>query len=399
MHSPENLNEAMFKMFIFMMEKHHSLIDKYAEDCPYHMKDHTVDDLVFHVWGMFEAVLPNTNIRIVDEYAKTHIHDPTMASMIKRIDNIYIDTFEISHVDYTRGTVQMRGMRDGLTYDAAATTDYLKSINLDKEIQFMICPWHQDGKTYCIMTTMCPFRYETSEMKVSKYVQTDSQKITHEVENEFLNEAESIRLYEKSRLGPALRKYPAQWSRAICDRLGINDMALSKKECTEVIVQILTVNESLQDVLAGLADDEQQCASHMIKQDGFARLDNLEKIFGKDDTEYWWQYHRPKSTIGALRRTGLVIVGMRQVGQDTHKVAQITIDIMLRIKEMRSIGMLKLAGMQGQEHESFSEYVKSDDDDVKMSDSHKQESTTPSNKPRRKKWHHAGSIRKNQTRS
>ena len=410
MQSPEKLNEEILAMFIYLMKTHHSLIDRYAEDCPYHMEDHAIDDMVFHIWGMFEAVLPNTNKRIVDEYAKTHIRDPTIASMINRIDNVHIDTFEILDVDYARGTLKMRGMRDGLTYDVAASIDYVNGIQLDKEQQFMICPWLRDGNRYSIMTAMCPFRYDKvsgeesigCEGGVGGDASTGNTGIIREVENKFLSEAESIHLYPKSRLGPALRKYPAQWSRAICERLGINATLLSKKECTEAIVQMLTATESLRDILGGLGYLEQECASHIIKQDGFVKLEDLEEIFGKDDTEYWWDRHIQQSIIGTLRRMGLVIVGMRQVGQDTHKVAQITIDIMLRLKEMRSMGMLNLVGMQGESvHAPYpggKPHAKSNENDnVEMPVSGRQRSNVSSDKPRRKKWRHIGSISKNRT--
>ena len=133
------------RMSTYLMEHHHELIDMYGAECPYEFDNEDLDDFVSHVWGTYAAIVPGTKTRLVDDYAKKRVRDPAIASRIRRVDTILVDTFRVLDADRESGRFLLRSETGGAEYRAVSGVSVADAVAKGGTYGLMIHPWEEDG--------------------------------------------------------------------------------------------------------------------------------------------------------------------------------------------------------------------------------------------------------------
>ena len=94
------------------------------------------------------------------------------------------------------------------------------------------------------------------------------------------------------------------------------------------------VNDLPQIVLK-LPEKAKEALAFCIKQDGVVKYGKLKDY--DDDMDFFWKEEKPVSTIGILRRKGLMVVGKMTFGDRQFKVAFIPVEIREELKSMLKV--------------------------------------------------------------
>ena len=129
----------------YMNKYHRDLIDEYVMYCPYSFADTLTDNFVSSIWATFDAVMPDTKIRLVDHYLNECVVNPVMAAKIRRIDQITVDTFEVLDVDYEQNRATLLSTTTNDVYKTVAGANVMHTIQKGDIQTYMIHPWEEDG--------------------------------------------------------------------------------------------------------------------------------------------------------------------------------------------------------------------------------------------------------------
>lgn len=150
-------------------------------------------------------------------------------------------------------------------------------------------------------------------------------------ENAELKRIESILLRRSSSLQSILNKYPYHWIDWMCKHYGLNER-LKKEKIRSIENKI--VND-LPQIVSKLPEKSKEVLAFCSKQGGVVKYGQLKDR--DDDMEFFWKEGKPVSTIGMLRRLGLVVVGKMVFGDRYYKVAFIPIEIREGLKSVLSL--------------------------------------------------------------
>jgi hypothetical protein len=103
-----------------------------------------------------------------------------------------------------------------------------------------------------------------------------------------------------------------------------------KKEKVKRIVKMLVNAQRLNDLINTLPKDSQKVLLLIKEKGGIVKYREIVKNYS-DDTNLYWEKEPPNSTIGLLRRHGLIIIGRILMDNRFYKVILIPNEILQRL--------------------------------------------------------------------
>lgn len=305
--------------------KYGQQIEESYRVCPYDL-DFENEDLVYKqilTWFILERN-NSSGKTVLDEFVDQFVDDKRLASKILQMKSLVYDTFFIIKKDAAH-RILARSETDGKTYTVEILGEPEKYIE-GRYFTGRIHPWHEDG-TY---RTTGINKIMFSDEEIFERYGIITPKITgmlyDRMMQEFQDKIESITISPRSKVGPLLKKYPIEWVDGICGLLKIDKKNLKKKDKVERIACVLTSRNSLECIVSGLSEDEKIALRFVLKKGGTVRYSDLCSRIGRDDTGMSWD-KEPMSTVGKLRRYGLLVVGKTKSGSRTYKSAVIPADV------------------------------------------------------------------------
>lgn len=340
--------------------KHHAdLLAETSPKSPFFIDDGDNDTVGFFtsVWALYHAVIPSTGLRISEEFASRCIDDPVLAAKMRRADDLIIDGFEV--LESKDGVFTIRSVTTRKTYRVIPGGPKVASTLVPGTVKMCaIHPWEADG-THMVDGTMnhdlsdivCKddsgYYYSGNEsIETSRGARAspadraiayaavpflDYDTVMGQLTQDWQKDVESIKITARSKVAPALKKYPGHWTKAMCHAVGIRP-ASHHRDRAKDISAVLT-SEGVSRVLSKLSGEQLDCLRYVAASGGSVKFHTLEENFGPDDTDYYWKA-RPQSVIGALRRTGILLVGLKTVNTRNYRVGAIAADVLANLTRM-----------------------------------------------------------------
>ena len=330
----------------YALEHHSELLAATGLHCPFHSDDPDVSLFFVSTWALFNAIIPSTGLGINEEFARRYIDDPILAAKMRRANTLTIDAYNVmtAHKD---GRYTVRSTTTNKIYDVIPAGPLVNScLSVGSTKMCMMHPWEADG-THMMAGVMdvemndldlhtpldeisgASMRANRNNTRRPSVPWFDSETVMNHLSKEWKEDAESIKITPRSKIAPALKKYPGAWSKAICMHIGIRP-ASRHQDRSKDISNVLTMNK-ISDVLLMLSDDQLDCLKYVAASGGIVKFSKLEKYFGPDDSDYYWR-ESVRSIIGVLRRTGILIVGTQTVNSRNYKVGAIAADVLNNLK-------------------------------------------------------------------
>lgn len=301
-----------------------TILDFYSA-CPYDL-DFDDEELVYkQVMTWFAYERKNAFGRtLVDEFVDEFVYDERLGSKILQMKSLVHDTFLIQRSADARNIILVTAESSGRTFEVEVMGNSPDVYKEGRAFTGRIHPWHEDG-TYR-MTGITKILISDEELFGRHGIITPEMTMLHKkILQELQERAESITVSTKPKAITLLRKLPIEWVDGICDSLNV-DMWCLKKEKVMRIASALTSRNFLKQIVAGLSEDERIALRFVLKKGGSAKYSDLCRRVGRDDTEWSW-VEKSASTVGRLRRHGLLVVGKKRIMTRTYKVAAIPADV------------------------------------------------------------------------
>lgn len=304
-----------------------TLINFYNE-CPYDL-DLDNDELAYkQVLTWFAYDRKNAfGKTIIDEFVNKFVDDKKLRSKILQMKNLTYDTFFIQRSADARNMIRVVAESSGKIFEVEIMGNNPDVYKEGRIFTGRIHPWHEDG-TYRV--TGITKILVSDEDLFRQHDTHDVDLIFQKMERQFQEKAESITISTTPKAATLLRQLPIEWVDRICDSLYL-DMWCVKKEKIKMIVSILTSKNLLEQVVAGLSEDERIALRFVLKKGGSVKHADLCRRVGRDDTQWSWS-EKSFSTVGRLRRHGLLVVGKKRIMTKTYKVAAIPADVAMVLK-------------------------------------------------------------------
>ena len=328
MDGPVTAKNYVERMVEYAWGKYGDLLAERAGRCPYHFGDNEYADTQADVWATHTAANPETGIPILAEFADRFVADRELASKIRRAAAIVCGEFEVTE-DGGSGTASVREVGGGTPYRVICGTRVGSYLVRGLRFVGMMHPWEGDGTHMLCGALTITWR---PDWPVADPFPASVQAAHERLLRGIQDDKESISVTPSSRLAPALKKYPADWTEEICSRLGINHSGLRWRARADAIAHLLT-SDGLRGVLDGLSGEETACLRYVVGSGGSVKYGAAQRRFGTDDTTLDWSVE-PRSTIGSLRRTGILLVGRQMMGSRGCKVVIVASDVLANLRRM-----------------------------------------------------------------
>ncbi len=300
-------------------------IYNYHNACPYDLDFD--DEKLIHIqvmtWYMFERK-DEYGKTIVDEFVDMFVDDQRLRAKILQAKNLFYDDFIIQRSADEHGIIQARSKTSNKVFQIEARDNYE---NFAKWVEFsgFIYPWHDDGTHQ--MTGIITMDYQLHNKLAALSPATIEKKLQDEMESEVVT--------IKSRLPTLLKRMPANWINGISVTLDIVNADV-KKAKIKAIINKLTSEGSLTDIISGLPEDEKVAFQFVLKKGGFVKYADFCRRTESDDTVRLWD-KKHSSIVTNLRRLGLIIVGKMMMNNRRYKVAIIPADIVHTVHTTKAI--------------------------------------------------------------
>ena len=310
----------------YVSQKYGSTLLDFTNACPYDM-DFDDEELVHtQVVTWFVCERKNAFGRtVIEEFVDEFIDDEKLGSKILQMKNLVHDTFFIQRSVDARNIILVTAESTGRTFEVEVVVKNPDVYKEGRAFTGRIHPWHEDG-TYR-MAGIAKILISDEEMFArNSPIMPEMSRLHKQMLQEFQETAESITVSAKPKAVTLLRKLPIEWVNGICDSLNMDIWRCPKKEKIEQIASALTSKNFLEQVVAYLSEDEKIALRFVLKKGGSVKYLDLCRRVGKDDTEWEW-FERSSSTVGRLRRHGLLVVGKKKIKTRSYKVAVIPADV------------------------------------------------------------------------
>jgi DNA-directed RNA polymerase subunit H (RpoH/RPB5) len=305
----ENVNQAIFeyagkKYGKQSQEQFQGYIDEFPE------KDWDIPDEQwlnnFLAWLFFEKVLPQTGRTIAEEFVENTTElSPEMKEKVLKMKNIIRSKFiVISKKDLF---FKVKDMNSGDVYNIKI--DNPSHVFPNAVITGRIHPFGDH------------FRFAgVFQISTSPFI-LDPDILMSAFENDGLKKIESILLRKGSSLQSILNKYPAHWIDWMSKHYGLKER-LKKEKIQRIETKIV---DDLPQIVLKLPEKSREALAFCIKQGGVVKYGQLKDY--DDDMDFFWKEEEPVSTIGMLRKKGLMVVGKMSFGDRQFRVAFIPVEI------------------------------------------------------------------------
>lgn len=300
-------------------------MDDMRDRCPYNLD---LDNDVYVrrqlvTWFASKWINPDTGETVVDEFVKEHVHDCSVAARILQVKELIHDDFRV--VGSNGRYVKVIGSKDGALYNIMMVGE--SSLVARAEwFEGQIFPWYPvDSYRTCgvVSAIMGECRYDGT---FSAHVE-DREHI-HLIGS--VQNAESAYITPHFNMRERLKMIPTEWIYQMYITLGFPDMYKKRGVKSDAIVSALSGNQLLH-ILEGLSPEETKCLMAVVDLNGYADYDEIRDRFGPDDTDVRWSRSRPLSSIGGLRRRGILWVGQ---SKQCRKVLVIQSDVLTNIQRL-----------------------------------------------------------------
>lgn len=149
---------------------------------------------------------------------------------------------------------------------------------------------------------------------------------------------ESKPLATDTHIGVAVRKLPAQWTRAVCEALSL-PVSNRDVERKAAITQYLLLPHSGEETWGKLPEPSRRMVAWLVlERGGFSTVRELYDEFGADDdfSYYWNKGELPTTALGLLRLHGIVFKGW--TASETGRVKVAVVPLELR-ESLRSLAL------------------------------------------------------------
>lgn len=149
------------KMTDYMIVARKDILFEQAEKCPYRFENKEAEHMVSMIWATWTATLPNSNVRIVDDYAEKYVDDPIFAAKLRRATTIHAGKFHmLESKEKNRFVIQ--SVKDGTIYNVVAGPHGSSLLEHVDEFSGMIHSWNEDG-SYNVATVFDVPRHTTNQ--------------------------------------------------------------------------------------------------------------------------------------------------------------------------------------------------------------------------------------------
>jgi len=316
MITEENVNQAIYeyagkKYGKRSQEQFQGYVDEFPE------KDWDIPDEQwlnnFLAWLFFEKVLPQTGKTIAEEFVENTTElSPEMKEKVLKMKNIIRSKFiVISKKDLF---FKVKDMNSGHIYNVIL--GIASHVVPNSVITGRIHPFgdhYRFAGVFLISTS--PFILDP-DILMSAY------------ENDGLKKIESIQLRQSSSLQSIMNKYPSHWIDWMSKHYGLKER-LKKEKIREIENKIIN---DLPQIVLKLTEKSREALAFCIEQGGVVKYGQLKEY--NDDMDFFWKEEKPVSTIGILRRKGLMVVGKMAFGDRQFRVAFIPVEIREELKSI-----------------------------------------------------------------
>ncbi len=281
-------------------------------------------------WFIFERINPTTGKTILDEFIEFISTDPNNRIQIGRflsMREIISDTFKI--IDRKKDNmIVLKGLSNQKKYMVKILPEQIEQYTPGRLVMAKIFPW----ENYYRFAGITKIKVYQDNKKNFQGIITPEmvEQIQDYFEKRFVKDAESIIISRRSTLSGMLNKFPYWWIDGISASLLLNKKG-KKKEKVKRIVEVLVNSNRLNDLVNNTLPKDSQQALLFIKQKG--GVVKYKEIVAKyiDDTNLSWGKDPPNSSIGLLRRHGLVIAGRMLINNRFYKVILIPKEILEKL--------------------------------------------------------------------
>ncbi len=320
-------------------------VEPSRSQCPYNLNDYNEEHAIkqFFVWFIFLRTNPRTGMTILEEFTRRFVKDARLAGMLLRARGAFYDEFTIISkvtADVTTTGKRQRGANNGIitarnsagrNYRIMVTRKTFVSYDAGAKFFGIIHPWLEDGthKTCGILIMALPPHMAPTVPRfgegqnVMPALDPDTVgrllRMGQKMDARAKKSAESIPVGRGQTLASILTNLTLKWVDGISTTLKISTAKMIKAEKIDAISSFLT-SERLRGVIYGLSKKEMDCLVHVTDAGGIIRYAALQKHFGKDDAAELWKSWMPTSTIGHLRKRGLLVVGVLERGSKYRHV-------------------------------------------------------------------------------
>lgn len=317
------IDESNFKRALtdYAFEKYgkklNEFFEKFREDFP--EKDEEMEKELYYMnfmeWLIIEKSLPETGKTIVEEFVEAHPElDKSLKEKMLQMRNIVRSRFIILSKEGAR--LKMKDENSGKEYYVALQSEN-PELKRGVIIEGRIHPFGNYYRFAGAFKSFDPYPYIPSVDVMMEMLNEDK-----------IKKAESIILYENTKMTAILNKYPSQWVDGMCNALSISTRG-KKDDKVKMIARIL--QENLQDILKKLPEKSKKALRLVLEKGGFVKEGVLKDY--DDEIGFWWNDKPPKSDIGLLRLHGLLVVGRMPVGGRMFSTAFVPSDLRELLKK------------------------------------------------------------------
>ena len=301
--------------------KYSDVIENSYQECPYEMRFSSDMQYKQVMTWIMQEWRNEEGITVLEEFVNKFVDDEDLRKMLLRMKDPIRDTFKILKKPDSKKRMKVESQSDGKRFTVEFMGANPDNYTAGSIFTGTIHPWYDNGiHRACGILLL---------MSKREGIGDPSGLAPHEIRQmikDFLNEnVESIVIEPKAMTYDLFVKLPINWLSRICCELG-TDSHGEKEEKIRRIAGVILPRESLRRIIKALDEDEEAALEFIRKKGGSATYASLCKKFGDDDTPFCSE--SPTSPIEALRRKGLIIVGMQKRSRRMYKVAAIPADVL-----------------------------------------------------------------------
>lgn len=278
---------------------------------------------------------------VIDEFVESFVDDPGTASRLLQMKDLVHDTFVMEGPPDRDMVMEVVSESTGEKFAVQMQGASPEIYQMGRAFTGRIHPWYDNGthRTTGIITIELdgPRGGGGEGGFVARGAITPGMidMLLEQMRDDLQESAESITITPTSGTRTLLRELPAEWVDGIYDSLRIGRRGLAKREKIRRISSALASESGLERVVRGLSGDEVAALRLVLGKGGRVKYRALCRKVGADDTGWDWR-PRPGSTVGRLRRHGLLVVGRQRISGRAYKVAAIPADVIAPLE--RCIG-------------------------------------------------------------
>lgn len=313
----DDLPQAIFDYAMAKYAKRsRELSERYVEEFP--EKNWDLSDEAwqknFLCWLFYEKILPETGKTIAEEFAE---QSTELTPAIKR------------------NVLQMKNMIRSNFVVLSEKGDIMKIKDMNSKIIYDVKRFK--GNTILHPNTMItgrihPFgdHYRTTGYLLIKTTPLilDPDILLHAFETDQVERFEGILLRKSSTFQSIMNKYPSHWIDSMCNQYHIKQKV--KKDKIRAIENILL--SDLPRIIQGLPLKCKDVLQLCLQNGGFVKYGMLKDY--DDELGFFWEKQSRTSTVGELRKKGLLFVGKMGFGDRNYKIAFIPVEIRDDLKDL-----------------------------------------------------------------